>query len=203
MKFLRPLMLISVMLTLSTSLDAHHFKGLPHFSYFENYPQIPVDEYIGQCDSYEFSLVIYDFLGINKQDAEQPDDVRLFLVIFNLLENKTYQGPLTLKVMNGDTEVQSKYFTNSVEESIYTLQRKLSESGDFSLKVILHDSAGDIEGSIPFLLSNQKINWALWISGSLCLIILLVGYGSRQARLKQDRKENALADNRSNNEVTP
>ncbi|WDE96251.1 hypothetical protein PQO03_11085 [Lentisphaera profundi] len=193
MKSLRHFILLSFILGLSASLYGHHFKGLPHFSYFENYPQIPVDEYIGQCDSYEFSLVIYDFQGINKLDAQQPDDVRLFLVIFNLLENKTYQGPVTLKVMDGETEVQSEYFPNSVEESIYTLQRNLSETGDFSLKVILHDPAGKLEGTIPFLLSNQKINWALWISGSLCLIIVCVAYGSRQARLKQDRKENHQA----------
>ena len=34
----------------------HHFKGLPHFSYFENYPQVPQDEFLAQAGNYECSL---------------------------------------------------------------------------------------------------------------------------------------------------
>ena len=40
---------------------AHHFKGLPHYNYFENYPQVPEEEFLGEVGSYEVSLVVYDF----------------------------------------------------------------------------------------------------------------------------------------------
>jgi hypothetical protein len=29
-------------------LHAHHFKGLPHYNYVENYPQTPEEEILGQ-----------------------------------------------------------------------------------------------------------------------------------------------------------
>jgi len=35
-------------LVTAPSTEAHHFKGLPHFNYFENYPQVPQEEYIWQ-----------------------------------------------------------------------------------------------------------------------------------------------------------
>ena len=35
-------------------LFAHHFKGMPHFNYFENYPQIPQEDFIVQSGDYEF-----------------------------------------------------------------------------------------------------------------------------------------------------
>ena len=38
---------------LGAAAQAHHFKGMPHFAYFENYPQAPQDEYLAQAGEYE------------------------------------------------------------------------------------------------------------------------------------------------------
>lgn len=82
-------------------LWAHHFKGLPHYNYFENYPQVPEEEFLGQSAGYEFSLVVYDFQGIKRENLDAPNTVRLFLVIFELLSGNVYTGPVTLEVMDG------------------------------------------------------------------------------------------------------
>lgn len=41
-------LMIFLGLVTAPSTEAHHFKGLPHFNYFENYPQVPQEEYIWQ-----------------------------------------------------------------------------------------------------------------------------------------------------------
>ncbi|MDH3582664.1 MAG: hypothetical protein OER86_00425 [Phycisphaerae bacterium] len=171
----------------------HHFKGLPHFSYFENYPQVPQDEYLGQAGPYEFSLVLYDFQGIKKQDAQQPDDTRLFLAIYSLRENRTYQGPLTLKVMDGDRMIRATHFDKSVEESLYSLQMKLPPTGDYALVVDL-EAADGLEARIPFRLSSQKIHWGGWVAAVLVILVVTVAVGSRKARVALDRKERARAE---------
>ena len=169
--------------------NAHHFKGLPHFSYFENYPQVPQDEFLGQEGEFEFSLVIYDFQGIEKEDVQQPDDVRLYLVIFNLRENNVYNGPLTLDILDRGQSIYSERFSSSSEESIYTFQQALPPSGKYSLRINLHHGS-KLHAIIPFTLSSQKIHWGKWIAGTMFVLVTIVAIGSRKARIKMDRKSN-------------
>ena len=168
----------------------HHFKGLPHFNYFENYPEIPQDEFLGQSGQYEFSLVIYDFQGIQKIDTDQPDDARLYLVIFNLLANKVYDGKLTIDVKDAGQVLYTEHYEHSQEESIYTLFRQLPETGDYSLDITFHDGKASTV-NLPFVLSAQRIHWGKWVGGGLVLLIVIVAIGSRKARVAMDRKENA------------
>ena len=171
-----------------TALHAHHFKGLPHYNYFDNYPQTPEEEFLGQSGEYDFSLVIYDFQGINKADAEAPDTVRLFLVAFNLYDNKVYKGKMTMEIRNGKEIVESKVFETADLENLYSMHRKLPETGDFSVRLILHDEA-DSECVIPFTLSSQKIHWGGWIAGGLIILFIVAAIGARKARVRMDRKD--------------
>ncbi len=171
---------------------AHHFKGLPHFSYFENYPQVPQDEFLGQIGHFETSLMIYDFQGLTKQDAEQPEDVRMYLVLFDLLRNETYNGPLTLRIMDGDVPVAHRVFDSSEEESLYALTRTLPLDGDFSLEVELRDGSGLID-RLPFLLSHQRVAWGPRVAIVLGLLVVAAAWGSRRVRVQKDRRENAAA----------
>ncbi len=43
-----------------SAASAHHFKGLPHYNYFENYPQVPEEEFIGEVGDYEVILTVED-----------------------------------------------------------------------------------------------------------------------------------------------
>ena len=189
---MKRLLLLSLTLVgiLITSASAHHFKGLPHFSYFKNYPQVPQEEFLGHIGHFDTSLMIYDFQGLEKMDAEQPDDVRMYLVLFDLEENKTYTGPLTLRVLDGDTPVVEKSFPHSEEESLYSFTRKLPLDGDLSLEVQLDNGSGLVD-RLPFLLSNQRMAFGRWLALGLVLLVGVAAWGSRRMRVLQDRKENA------------
>lgn len=167
---------------------AHHFKGLPHYNYFENYPQVPEEEFLGQAGEYEMSLVVYDFQGINRENVEDPDNVRLFLVIFNLLNNKVYQGRLTLEILDRGQPIHTARFESAQLENLYSLHRKLPDTGHYSLHITLHDQ-GDEQVDIPFQLSSQKVHWGKWIGAGLIVLIGVAGVGARKARVAKDRKE--------------
>lgn len=171
-------------------LNAHHFKGLPHYNYFENYPQVPEEEFLGQAGSYEFSLVVYDFQGINKEKVETPENVRLFLLVFSLLENKVYTGPITIEVLDKERSVKKFHFESADLENIYSVHHELPDTGRYRLNVILHQE-GDLTCEIPFKLSSQKTHWGKWIALSLLLLISVTAVGARKARIKQDRVDAA------------
>jgi hypothetical protein len=77
--------------------------------------------------------VIYDFQGIEKTEAEQPDDARLYLVVWSLRENKVYSGSLTLRILDHGEPVHSRDFPAATEENIYSLQHTLPETGRYSM----------------------------------------------------------------------
>ena len=175
-------------LLIPAGVSAHHFKGLPHFNYFQNYPQIPQDEYMWQEGEFEFSLVIYDFQGIQKADAEQPDDARLYLVVWSLRESKIYNGPLSLRILDRGESIHFQEFSTASEENIYALQHTLPKTGRYALEVEPRIQSGP-EARIPFKLSSQRVRWGKWVSGALILMVAVVAAGSRRARIIQDRRE--------------
>ena len=136
-----------------------------------------------------FSLVLYDFQGIKREDTQQPDDARFYLIIYNLRQNKAYQGPATLEILNHDAVVYTERFESAQEESIYTLQQKLMPDGKYALRLTLHD-ASELQGVIPFVLTSQRIHWGKWMLIALVLLVAVVAIGSRRARVIQDRRDN-------------
>lgn len=171
--------------------SAHHFKGLPHYNYFENYPQVPEEEFIGQAGEYEVSLVVYDFQGINREKVEGPDNVRLFLVIFNLRDNTVYGGALTLEILDRGEVVFSERHEASELENLYSMYRELPDSGKYALRITLHEE-DDLTCTIPFRLSSQIVHWGLWIAIGLGILVIITAAGARRARVRQDRRESAL-----------
>lgn len=173
-------------LVLAGRAEAHHFKGLPHYSYFENYPQVPEEEFLGTAGDYEVSLVVYDFQGINRENVEDPDNVRLFLMIFNLGDSRVYGGKLTLDVLDRGKVIASQVFQSSELENLYAMSRELPEKGKYALRLTLHDE-GDLQCTIPFRLSSQKVHWGPWVAGGLGGLLLVAAVGARRARVRQDR----------------
>ena len=171
----------------SAPAHAHHFKGLPHFNYFENYPQIPQEEFLGQAGNYEFSLVLYDFQGIESPDIQRPDDARLFLIAFDLLNNEVYGGPARLEVLDGADPILIEEVDGPREENVYQIHSAMPSAGDYSLRVTLLDE--NLSVVIPFLLTSQKVNWGTWIASGLAFLIVVAAVGARRARVLQDRKK--------------
>lgn len=183
-------LLAAILCLLPLAAMAHHFKGLPHYNYFENYPEIPEKEFLGQVGDYEVSLVVYDFQGIQRGEVDDPDMVRFFLVIFNLRNNDIYGGPLTLEVLDKGEVVHSERHKSSELENLYSMHQELPDTGDYSLRLTLH-SMDDLQCVIPFKLSSQKIHWGKWVAAVLVLLIIVAAVGARKARVSMDRKEAA------------
>jgi len=139
--------------------------------------------------------VIYDFQGITRDDAEQPDDARLYVVVWSLRDNGIYGGPLSFVVLDGDDPVYEEAFAGPAEEMIYAMQCRLPDTGRYSLRVSAGEGAGP-QAMIPFKLSSQKTPWGRWMAGILLVLVVIVAMGSRRARVVQDRRALARGDRR-------
>jgi hypothetical protein len=176
----------------TVQLFGHHFKGLPHYNYFENYPQVPEEEFLGQVGEYELSLVVYDFQGIDRANVSDPDKVRLFLVIFNLRENRVYGGRLHFEVLDREAVLVSHRFERAELENLYSLHRELPNDGQYSIRVTLEDEEG-LVGEIPFYLSSQRTHWGRFIAVGLIILVSITAIGARRKRIQMDRRSNRQA----------
>lgn len=116
-------------------LRAHHYKGLPHYSYFENYPQVPVLEFINETPEYEIFMTVYNFQGLNLEQVESPDDVRLYIYIFDLKQNKVFKGQARFKILSRGQLVYDTKLIDSEQENIFVIQRKIENQDELLMKV--------------------------------------------------------------------
>ena len=179
---------LGALLLIVVAAHAHHFKGLPHFNYFENYPQIPQEEFLGQAGDYEFSLVLYDFQGLKKEDLQMPDDARLYLVAYDLRQDRVYSGAALLEILDGGKPVLTARKERAEEENIYALHGALLPEGSYALRVTLLEGE-QVQALIPFALSSQKVRWGRWVTAGLVGRVVAAAVGARRARVVQDRKK--------------
>ena len=141
------------------SAEAHHYKGLPHYSYFENYPEIPTLEFLEQIGAYEVFITIYNLQGINLDQVESPDDVRLYIYIFNVEEEKVYSGNASFRLMKKEKELFNIQDLASEQENIFTINRKILEEGDLKLFVSFVDPSEEkIEGVVKVRIKESFLS---------------------------------------------
>lgn len=167
----------------STAL-AHHNKGLPHYGYYENYPQVPTEEYVIIDGHWEMGATLFNFQGLDRTNADTPNDVKIYLYLYDLAADEGYGGPLDVSIMH-DGEVVSTFERLSVdEETIYSTRETMPESGDYELVATVN---GEVV-TLPFHveLASDRVSWTV-IAIIVVPLVLLFGLaliGRRRRRTK-------------------
>jgi len=165
--------------------EANHNKGFPHYGYFENYPQTPVDEYVVIDGPWEMGAVVFNFQGIDRRTADTPNDVKIYLYLYDDRTGSAYEGPLEVEIRS-EGEVVSTFERVQVdEEAVYSTRETLPRSGDYELLA----RVGEEEVSLTFYvdLSSDRLplEWIAGIGGSASLLIGLAAVGRRRRRRRR------------------
>jgi ferredoxin-type protein NapH len=108
---------------------AHHIKGLPHYGYIENYPQVPTRELRVSAPPYEVTLIAYTLDGIDRGKSGLPDDAMLYVSVTDTRTGKAHRGrvEVTLRPADGGPPVL-RGFDQPLEESVYRMRATLPAS---------------------------------------------------------------------------
>ncbi len=120
----------------SENAKAHHNKGLPHYGYYDNYPQVPTEESVVIRGTWEMGSTIFNFQGYDRKDASAPNDVKFFIYLYDLKRDTNYKGPLEFQIRQGDQVVSSFRRDGVDEEMIYSTRETLPASGEYELVVL-------------------------------------------------------------------
>ncbi len=182
-----------VILALPIAAAAHHNKGMPHYGYYQNYAQTPTEEFVAVDGKWEIGATIFNFQGLDRRTADTPNDVKIYLYLYDTETDISYQGPLNIEIRQRD-EVIARFERQQVdEEAVYSTRETLPRSGQYEL---VAEVAGN-RVTLPFHveLASDAINW--WMVGGIPIVgvwvIALILYGrSRRPRRRRKSKTSAV-----------
>ncbi len=170
---------------------AHHNKGLPHYGYFENYPQVPTEEVIIIDGPWEMGATVFNFQGYSRKDANAPNDVKFFVYLYNLEDDAAYLGPVTFDIVLDGQVVSSFTRAHVDEEVVYSTRETLPASGTYEL--VAHIPGSDVAPALPFEIDLDEDGVSWWLVGGLVgalvplFALAALGRGRRgRARLMRD-----------------
>ena len=173
--------------------QAHHNKGLPHYGYYENYPQVPTEEYIIVDGRWEMGTTIFNFQGYERADADTPNDVKFFIYVYDLEKDQSYLGAVDFDIVQ-DGEVVASFSREHVdEELVYSTRETLPESGEYQLVAHLRQegSTGEVSLDFDIDLNEGEVSWILLAGLGIPLVPLffLASLGrsrrGRSSRMKE------------------
>ncbi|WP_089935964.1 4Fe-4S binding protein [Candidatus Entotheonella palauensis] len=174
-----------VLLALPITAVAHHNKGMPHYGYYENYAQTPTEEFAAVDGKWEIGATIFNFQGLDRRAADTPNDVKIYLYLYDTEADVSYQGPLNIEIRQR-SELIARFERHQVdEEAVYSTRETLPRSGDYEL---VAEVAGD-RVTLPFHvdLAADAINW--WVVGGIptvgVWVIALLLYGRSRPRRRR------------------
>jgi len=179
---LSSLLAATLVLTAPGPAVAHHNKGLPHYGYFENYPQAPVEEYVVIDGPWEMGAVVFNFQGLDRRTADTPNDVKIYLYLYDERTGSAYQGPLEVEIRS-DGEVVSTFERVKVdEEAVYSTRETLPRSGDYELVAHVGEEEISLRFHVDLTSDRPPLAWIAGIGGSAVLLFGLAAVGRRRRR---------------------
>ena len=183
-------MLVLVASLAPAPLRAHHNKGLPHYGYFENYPQVPTEEYVVIQGRWEMGASIFNFQGLQRRDADTPNDVKIFLYLYDLESDMNYKDQVAFEIRKGEEVVATYLRPHIDEEAVYSTRETLPSSGYY--EIVAHiGGIGGQQVSLPFYadLAQDRVNWLLLVGIGLPVVIVfgLALFGHQRSRRIQPK----------------
>ena len=177
--------LLAAGLVLPTAAEAHHNKGLPHYGYFENYPQVPTEDLLIVDGKWEVGGVVFNFQGLKRETSETPNDVKLFVYAYDLEADATLRAPVDFTIVDEDGQVVSVWGRlEPDQEGVYISRETFPESGYYELVYEFEDEGQPTELRLPMEIDlaadNAMLPWVVGILGTVAGIFVLAFFGRQQ-----------------------
>ncbi len=157
-----------------TVAHAHHNKGLPHYGYYDNYPQVPTEEEVVIDGNWELGATIFNFQGYERAESDTPHDVKIFSYLYDLTADQAYLGPVDFEIFF-DGDIVARYHRDGVnEEIIYSTRETMPESGTYELVAHIPGSQTSPRLEFEIDLAEDSISWSLILGLTLPLLPVFV-----------------------------
>jgi hypothetical protein len=158
--------LIGISLLIASAAAAHHIRGIPHYSYQENYPQAPAFEEFRESGPWALEFTYW-------QIPSQPA-LDLALYVKRLDTDEPYKGAVTLQVFkqgeDESTEINHPFDAYANPRNIYKVGWVYEEAGVYIVKVDMGE--GDEKISERFTIQVGTIPPNYWFLGGAAGVVI-------------------------------
>jgi ferredoxin-type protein NapH len=164
--------------------EAHHILGLPHYSYKENYPQVPTLEYPAQTGPYDVLLTSYPGIPLPGETAN------IAIYIKNRQTGAPFEQPVEVRVLQTYTFGKSRDVFPRAQclpfDNLHKLSVNFPEEGEYIVELSL-EVEGKIE-TIPFAMiaGNPTATASMLVATGIGLTVFFVVV--RAIRIKRARR---------------
>lgn len=146
--------------------QAHHIRGIPHYTYSENYPSAPLFEEVHETDDHVLRMAYYEIPGTKALD--------LALYVKMRLTGKPFEGNVTFAVY-GENEDPAK--AHSVvayrnKNNIYKAGWEYEHDGVYWVRVEFEDGGKRIVDVFKLQMGDPPVNY--WYVGSAVAIVVVL-----------------------------
>jgi hypothetical protein len=149
--------------------NAHHIRGIPHYTYSENYPNAPKVEYVREIDNVALRMTYYEIPGTKNVD--------LAMYVKNRQTGKVFDGKVIYAVYG---EKENPLKAHSVEalknkNNIYKAGWVYEEEGLYFARVIFDCDGQKVDEIFKMQIGATDVNyWFLGLVGGGVLALIVV-----------------------------
>ena len=176
-------LLILILLLLSASIvESHHIRGIPHYSYRDNYPETPVYEFIQNTSHYEVTFTYYKIPGQTAFD--------LAVYVRDTINDLPYTDPVEFLVFgkHEDPNNSHPFTAYRNQTNIYKVGWVYEDEGDYFVRVTFADSVKKHNILFDLKVGNRSNVWLYLLVSVASIIIFAAVVGVVRKKQKIRRK---------------
>ncbi len=161
-------------------IRAHHIRGLPHYSYKNNYPETPVYEVVENAGPWIVTFTYYQIPGQKALD--------LAIYIRDEQNSEVYAGPVTFLVFgkHEDPGQTHPFVAYRNPTNIYKVGWIYEDDGDYYIRVTFSDEANPQNVLFAISVGGEYRVW--YVLGGSVLTVLIFAAIIGLIRRKQMQK---------------
>ena len=167
------------------TISAHHLRGIPHYSYKNNYPETPVYEVVETADNWTVTFTYYRMPG------QQALDLAIY--IRDSLSNELYSGPVLFKVFGQHEDPAESHTLTAYRNptNIYKVGWVYEDDGIYYVRVTFDDSVKIQNVLFELSVGGENRVWYL-LGGSVTIVVAMAAVVGVVRRKRKTVRRKAL-----------
>lgn len=191
-RLMLPIISVLVFAWLPGPAVAHHNKGMPHYGYFENYAQVPSEEYLTIQGRWEMGATFFNFQGLDRRTADTPNDVKIYIYLYDRQAKRGWEERVEFAILQDGESIATFVREQVDEESVYSTRETIPRSGDYEL--VAQVDGDRVVLSFHIDLASDGVRWRLIFALGLpaFVVFALAFYGRSRRKRPRMRASKAM-----------
>lgn len=165
----------------------HHIRGIPHYTYSENYPTAPAFEEVRESENLTLRMTYWDIPGTRAVD--------LALYAKDRHTGKPFKGTVEFAVYGEDEDPAKAHSVKAYmnKNNIFKAGWSYEEFGLYRVRVRIYEKDQVIEETYSMQIGDAGISW-LYVGGSFLSVMLLIILVAVLKKISSQRTAGAAPD---------